>query len=195
MLPAQRSVQNFNESVPLPSGWPFQLPRSIGTGGQVDRRKIHADRAHQQARRGLVASAHEHRAIDRQAAQRFFGVHRQQVAIEHGAGLHVHLGDGERRDLDRKSARLPDAALDRFRALAQVQMARVDFAPGIDDGDDGPAGEILPPVAELLQARAVAEAAQLSGPNQRKLRRSSGAFRHLPRRHHDSRIRVISSKI
>ena len=32
--PAQRSVQYFQRSVPLPSGWPFQLPRSIGPAGR-----------------------------------------------------------------------------------------------------------------------------------------------------------------
>ncbi len=34
MLPAQRSVQNFNESVPLPRGCPFQFPRSMGPAGR-----------------------------------------------------------------------------------------------------------------------------------------------------------------
>ena len=34
MLPAHRSVQNFSASVPLPSGCPFQLPRSMGPAGR-----------------------------------------------------------------------------------------------------------------------------------------------------------------
>ena len=34
MLPAHRSVQNFHASVPLPRGWPFQLPRSMGPAGR-----------------------------------------------------------------------------------------------------------------------------------------------------------------
>ena len=34
IVPAQRSVQYFQRSVPLPSGWPFQLPRSIGPAGR-----------------------------------------------------------------------------------------------------------------------------------------------------------------
>ena len=33
-MPAQRSAQNFQMSVPLPSGCPFQLPRSIGPAGR-----------------------------------------------------------------------------------------------------------------------------------------------------------------
>ena len=34
----------------------------------IDRRNVHADRAHQQARRGLVAAAQQHRPIDRMRA-------------------------------------------------------------------------------------------------------------------------------
>ncbi len=34
MLPAQRSAQNFQPSDPLPSGCPFQLPRSMGPAGR-----------------------------------------------------------------------------------------------------------------------------------------------------------------
>jgi hypothetical protein len=34
MVPAQRSIQYFRRSVPLPSGWPSQLPRSIGPAGR-----------------------------------------------------------------------------------------------------------------------------------------------------------------
>ena len=89
----------------------------------------------------------------------FFRVHGEQVAIEHRARLHVRFGDGEGRNLHRKSARLPHAALHRLGALAQMRVARIDLAPRIDDGDHGPAGEILLPIAELLHARAMAEAA------------------------------------
>ena len=94
-----------------------------------------------------------------QAAQRFLGIHRQQVPVEHRAGLHVGLGDGERGDLDGKAARLPHAALDGFGALAQMGVAGIDFAPGVDDRDHRLAGEVFPPVAELQHARAMAEAA------------------------------------
>ena len=38
-------------------------------GRHVDRRQPHRDRAHDQARRGLVAAAHQHGAVDRMAAQ------------------------------------------------------------------------------------------------------------------------------
>ena len=51
----------------------------------VDRRDAHADRAHDQAGRGLVAAAHQHRAVDRMAAQELLRLHGEEVAVEHGA--------------------------------------------------------------------------------------------------------------
>ena len=61
------------------------------TRGQKNRRQIHARRTKQQRRRGLVASAHQHHAIDRMAAQQLLRIHRQQVAIEHGCRLQQRL--------------------------------------------------------------------------------------------------------
>src|SRR6185369_7095550 len=43
----------------------------------VDRRQSHADGAHDQRRRGLVAAAHEHSTVDRMAAQELLRLHRQ----------------------------------------------------------------------------------------------------------------------
>ncbi len=67
------------------------------------------------------------------------------------------------RDLDGKAARLPNAALDGLGALAQMRVAGIDFAPGIDDGDDRLAGEVFALEAQLQHARAMAEAAQRVG--------------------------------
>ena len=39
--------------------------------------------------------------------------------------------------LQRKPARLPDAALDVLRAIAQMRVARVDLAPRVHDRDHG----------------------------------------------------------
>ena len=158
MLPAQRSVQNFQRSVPLPRALSLVVAPQHGAGRQVDGWQVHADRAHEQAGSGFVAAAHQHRAIDRKAAQILLGVHRQQIAIEHRAGLHVGFGDGERGDLDREAAGRPDAAFDGFGALPQVRVTGIDFAPGVEDGDDRLADEIFVAHAELLHARAMAEA-------------------------------------
>jgi hypothetical protein len=53
-------------------------------------------------------------------------------------------------------------------------MARIDFAPGVDNADHRLAGEIFAAVANLFQARTVRESGAFSGTNQRWLRRSSG---------------------
>ena len=117
MLPARFSSQYFQTSEPEPSILPCQLPRSIGPGRHVDRRHAHADRAHDQAGRGLVAAAHQHRAVDRMAAQQLLGLHREEVAVEHGGRLHDHFGERHRRQLDREAAGLQHAALHVLGAL------------------------------------------------------------------------------
>ena len=132
-------------------------------GRHVDRRQPHRDRAHDQARRGLVAAAHQHRAVDRMAAQQFLAFHGEEVAVEHGRRFDERFGERHRRQLDRKAAGLPDAALDVFRAVAQMAVAGVDVAPGIEDADHRLAGPIVAVVAELLEPRAMAEGAQIVG--------------------------------
>jgi hypothetical protein len=104
-----------------------------------------ADRAHDQGGRGLVAAAHQNRTIDRMAAQKFFGLHRQQIAIEHCRRLHERLGQRHCRQFDRKTSGLQHATLYVFRAFAQMRVAEIDIAPGIDNPDDrltGPIGRI-----------------------------------------------------
>ena len=66
-----------------------------------------------------------------------------------------------RRQLDRKAAGLQNAALYVLGARAQVRVAEIDVAPGIDDGDHRLAGEIVRVIAALAQARTVAEGAQV----------------------------------
>jgi hypothetical protein len=73
------------------------------------------------AGRGLVAAAHQHAAVDRMAAQQLLGLHRQQVAVEHGGRLLERLRQRHRRHLDREAARLPDAALHLLGALRKCE--------------------------------------------------------------------------
>jgi hypothetical protein len=85
------------------------------------------------------------------AAQEFFRLHRQEVAVEHGRRLDERFRQRHRRQFDRKAAGLQHTALDVFGARTQVGVTGVDFAPGIDDGDDGPAAPVVGIVAELAQ--------------------------------------------
>ena len=114
-------------------------------------------------------------------AQQFLGLHRQEVAIEHGGRLDERLGQRHRRQLERKSARLQHAALHVLGARAQMRVAGVDVAPGVDDADHRLAVPILGVVAELAQPRAMAERAQVLTPSQRWLRSSSGRLRSVIR--------------
>ena len=128
-----------------------------------NRGQIHAGRAHDERRRRLVATAHQHRAIDRVRTQQLLGFHRQQVAIEHGGRFLERFGQGDRRHLQRETAGLPYAALHFLGALAKMRVTGIDVAPGIDDRDHRLAGEILARVTHLQRARTMAERAQILG--------------------------------
>ncbi len=128
---------------------------------QIDGRQIHADRAHQQTGRGLVATAHQHTAVERIGLQQFLGFHREEVAIQHRGRFLERLGERHHRHFDRKATGLPDAALHFFDALFEVRVARVDLAPRVDDGDHRLAHVIRRVVTHLRGARTVAERAQI----------------------------------
>ena len=97
-------------------------------------------RAHDQAGRGLVAAAHQHRAVDRMRAEQLLGLHREQVAIEHGRRLHEVSDERHRRHFDREAAGLQTPRLTSSHALAEMRVAGVEVAPGVEDGDHRLAG-------------------------------------------------------
>ncbi len=158
--PARLSSQYFHMSVPEPRTSPRQWPGSIGPGGHEDGRQVDAGGAHQQRGRGLVAAAHQHRAVHRIGPQQFLGLHREQVAVEHRGRLLEGLGERGDRELQREAAGLPHPALDGLRTVAQVDVAGVDVRPGVEDRDDRLAEVLLGQVAELPGAGPVAEGAQ-----------------------------------
>ena len=132
-----------------------------GARRQVDRRQVHAGRAHDERRRGLVAAAHQHAAVHRVGAQQFLGFHGEEVAVHHGGRLLHGFGERHGRHFQREAARLPDAALHFLGALAEVGVAVVDVRPGIDDRNDRLARVVGAVVAHLRGARAMAEGAQV----------------------------------
>ena len=67
-----------------------------------------------------------------------------------------------RGQFDRKSAGLPHTTLHVVGARAQMRMAGVEIAPGIDDADDRLAFPVGLVVAELPQPRAVTERTQIA---------------------------------
>ena len=153
-------------------------------GRQVDDRQVHADAAHDGGGRGLVAAAHQHRPVDRMAAQQLLGLHGEEVAVEHGRRLDEILRERHGRQFEREAAGLPDAALHVLDAGAEMDVARIDVAPRVDDGDDRLAHEIGQRVAHLQGARAVAERAQVRHAEPAVAAQLLGCF---PSRHRSSR--------
>ena len=176
MRPARFSSQYFQASEPEPSVSPRQLPRSDRPGRHIDGRQPHADRPHYKPRRGLVAAAHQHGAVDRMAAQQFLGLHGEEVAVEHGGGFYHRLGKRHGGQFDRQPAGLQHAALHVLGACAQMAMAGVDVAPGVDDADDRLAGPVRRVIAELPQPRAMPERAQVVDPEPAMAAQLLGAF-------------------
>jgi hypothetical protein len=127
------------------------------TGGHEQRGEVHRLRAHEQAGGGLVATAHENGTVDGIGADELLRLHRQQIAVQHRRRLLEWLGQRHGRHLDRKSARLPDSTLDIFGTLAEVSVARIDVAPGVDDRNDWLATIIRGVVSHLRRSRPMAE--------------------------------------
>ena len=124
MLPARRSSQYFQASEPEPSTLPGIVAAQHRAGGQEDHRHAGGERAHDQPRRGLVAAAHQHHAVERVRADHLLGLHRQHVAVEHRGRLGEAFVHRQRRQLDREAARLQHAALDVLHALGEVRRGR-----------------------------------------------------------------------
>ena len=131
--------------------------------GDVDRGDAGAGRAEQQARRRLVATAHQHDAVERMRADQLLGLHREEIAVEHGRRLDHDLRQRDRRQFEGKAARLQHAALDVLDAGLEMGVALVDVGPGVDDPDHRPALIFFLRVAHLRHARALAERAEIVG--------------------------------
>ncbi len=141
--------------------WPRQLPRSIGPAGRniAGRFMLIAPISVP----GVVlshppSSTAPSTGCERRSSSR---LQRQQVAVEHGRRLDEVLGERERRQLDRKAARLPDAALHFLGTRAEMRVAGIDVRPGIDDADHRLADEVVVVVAHLQRTRAMPERAQV----------------------------------
>ncbi len=150
---------------------------------QIDRGDVHAGRAQQQRRRGLVAAAHQHHAVDGMAAQQFLRVHCQQIAVEHGGRLQQRFRQRQRRQFDRKAAGHQDAALDVVDAGFEMHVAGLRVGPGVEDRDQRPILPLFRRVAHLHGAGAVTEGSEIVGRKparaaQRLRRFLDGFFRH-----------------
>ena len=131
------------------------------SGGQIDEGIACRHGPHHEARGGLVAAAHEHRAVDRMRAQQFLRLHGQHVAVEHGGRLHVAFRQRQGRKLQGIAAGLPDALLHMLDALLEMHVTGIGVRPGVEDGDDGLSFPVGRTKSHLHGTRAVAEGAQV----------------------------------
>ena len=133
-------------------GVPAVVPVQHGSRRHEHRRHVHGRRPHQQPRRGLVAPAQQHRAVDRVGAEDLLRLQRQQVAVDQRAGPDERLADTERWHHHGEAAGLPHAALHLLHPLREMGVARVEVGPGGQDADDRLVPEILRDEAHLLGA-------------------------------------------
>ena len=129
------------------------------TGWKENTRDIGAQSAHEHRRNRLIAPPHQNRSIDGVAPQDLFGLHRQQVAIEHGGGFHKHFAQAHDRDFHWKSSGLEHPAFDLLNPLAEMRVAGIHLAPGIEHTDDRFVLEVLVVEPHPFESRSVSEAA------------------------------------
>jgi hypothetical protein len=154
-VPAERAMPAQHFALPV-------APQH-GPGRHVDGRNVHGDGAHQHRRRGLVAAGQEHRPVHRIGPEQLFHFHGQEVAVEHGGGLHQLLAQRHGRQLGGEAAGLQDAPFDVLDPLGEVGVAGIEVVPGVDDADHRAAGELLAPEPHLLGPGAMAEGTQVVG--------------------------------
>lgn len=80
--------------------------------------------------------------------------------MEHGGGFGEHLAHGHDGDFHGVTASLEDAAFDGVGGEAEVHVAGVEVAPGVEDADDGFADVVFGTPACLLGSGAMAEGAE-----------------------------------
>jgi hypothetical protein len=112
------------------------LARQHRPAGQQNGRFVGRRRPHQLRGNVLVAARQQHHAVQRLGADHLLGIHRHQVAIKHRRRRNVELAQGNGGKLQRPTAGLPDAALDRLGQFAEMNVAVVQLAPGLGDADD-----------------------------------------------------------
>ena len=101
-------------------------------------RQVGAGSRHDLCGQGLVAAADQHHRIHGLRADHLLGVHRHQVAQEHGGGMGETLADGNGGEDHGQTTGQHDAALHAFDQVRDIAMAGVVVTEGVSDADDGP---------------------------------------------------------
>jgi hypothetical protein len=123
------------QSVHAPSGWPRHAPGKRWADGLEDRGDLETRRRHQLRWDGLVTSAEHHHGIHRLGADELLGLHRQEVAIEHGGRADEQLTEAHGRKDERHAARLEHTTLDGIDEPRHQRVAGVVVRGQIGDTD------------------------------------------------------------
>ncbi len=113
-----------------------------GSAWDEDEWDVCGEGAHDEAWSGFVAGAEEDGSVYGLGSEEFFDLHREEVAIEHGGRLHEGFRHGERGCFEGHSPCLEDAFFCVLGEHFEVEVARVEVGPRVDDGDDGFAGPV-----------------------------------------------------
>ena len=117
-------------------------------------RQVGTGRSHQTRRRCLIAPHQQHKAVHGIRPQ-LLHIHRRQIPIHHGGRPQAAFPRREHGRLQRKPAGLADTVRHALRQLAQMPVAGVVPRPGVHDGDDGAAVELVRGVALVHHPGAV----------------------------------------
>src|SRR5262249_8078335 len=107
---------------------------------QHDARNVEPAHGHDHGRNRLVAARNADKGIEEMTAYDELDRVGDRLAT-HERGLHAFgahgnsIGDGDRVELDRRTASFSNAALHLFGQLAMVPVARRDFDPAVGDAD------------------------------------------------------------
>src|SRR5437588_9227304 len=129
--------------------------------GKKNSRQIHAERPHQQAGTGLVASAHQDATIERIRSKQFLDFHREEVTVEHRGGFLKRLGKSHRRHFQRETASLPNTALNVIDAFLEMGMTRIDVTPSIHNCNHWFSAVVGGVISHLGRSGAVPERTQV----------------------------------
>ena len=134
----------------------FVIADDHGAGRKDDGRKVGAGGGHHLRGESLVAAADEDDGVHGLRADHLLGVHRHEVAQEHGGGMGEALADGDGRENHGQAASEHDAALHALDQVGDIAVAGVVVAEGVGDADDGALQRVVG-VAHRLDERLAEE--------------------------------------
>ena len=106
------------------------------SGLEDDGREVGAGEGHDLRGERLVAAADEDDGVHGLRLHHLLGVHRHEIAEEHGSGVGEAFADGDGWEDHGQAAGEHDAALDALDEIGDVAVAGVVVAEGVGDADD-----------------------------------------------------------